>query len=343
MKKKKSDLEGMFWELIGYEEPKRPVDPRDKGIPDFPIRDINNFSFETIRPKPISESLEKYLYGNKINRKIIIKNENYIKKMDFIKEMDYSNKMIEELNSKFRKYSNLLNPNLQPYMSMPFGSAIYSPMGLNVNVKDSTSISAYNLGQFALPIVEYIHAVRPDCIIACDRGARLLGLAVHRLHQQLYGKLPTTDGTLRFRRISKSNSEEETEEHLRPLINEMLIKDGKQTVLVLDDWVVSGETKRIAQRVFDRLGKGRIKVKFGVLVGEGADISGHSSRTSGFAGVTDWHDNSNIIGVQYGKDAWFGGGINPRPVRSEEAKSYRERMREGINKLVESIKQPALT
>lgn len=173
--------------------------------------------------------------------------------------------------------------------------------------------------------------------MASDRGARLLGLAVFRLHGLLYGRFPTSDGTIKFRRFSKSNAQEDTEEHLQPLVKEMLEHKQRPTVLVLDDWVCSGETKRLAREVFDKLGKGRVKVKFGVLIGGGADVSGHSSHTTGFAGVTDWRDDSNIIGVKYGKSGLGSSGTKAQPVHSEEAKDYRRRMYRGINRLVEKL------
>ena len=124
---------------------------------------------------------------------------------------------------------------------------------------------------------------------------------------------------------------------MQPLVNEMLQHKKRPTVLVLDDWVCSGGTKRMAQQTFDKLSKGRIKTKFGVLVGGGADVSGHNSHASGFAGVTDWRDDSNIIGVRYGKNNYGSSGIKAIPVRSEQSRDYRRRMYEGIDKLVGKI------
>jgi hypothetical protein len=117
----------------------------------------------------------------------------------------------------------------------------------------------------------------------------------------------------------------------------MLRYSTRPTVLVLDDWVSSGGTKTLAQDVFSYLGKKKIKVKFGVLVGSGGDISGHSARTSGFAGVTDWRDDSEIIGVKYGKSNYGCSGVKAKPIRSMQAMDYRRRMYEGIDRLVDNI------
>lgn len=251
---------------------------------------------------------------------------NYNFEKNIIKE-----KLFEE------KYISKINYNLNKIIGKNFNSIQTSPLGFNLGLKDDASITADNLGEFALPIVEYIHQTQPDYVIASDRGARLLGLAVFRLYRELYGRFPTADGTLRFKRFSKSNSQSETEEHLRPLVNEMLANRKNPRVLVLDDWVASGGTKRIVYDIFDRLGKGKIKTKFGVLIGGGADISGHGQQTSGFAGVTDWRDDSNIIGIQYGKDRFGYSGIRGKPVRSREAVDYRRRMYKGILKLAQDV------
>ena len=265
---------------------------------------------------PIKENYKINKYENK---NIILKNEKYF---NFEKEFEKK---------------NIINYNIPNIISNNFSKIQSTPLGLNLTLGDSASINADNIGEFALPIVEYIHQTQPDFVVASDRGARLLGLAVFRLHNRLYGRFPTADGTIRFRRFSKSNTQEATEEHIQPLVDEMLAYKKKPAVLVLDDWVCSGGTKRLAQNVLDKLGKGRIKTKFGVLVGGGADVSGHSGQTSGFAGVTDWRDDSNIIGVRYGKDDWGSTGIRAQPVRSEQARDYRRRMYEGIDKLVDRI------
>ena len=229
------------------------------------------------------------------------------------------------------------NYNIPGIINKQFNNIQSSPLGLNLTIGDSASITADNIGEFALPIVEYIHQTQPDYVVASDRGARLLGLAVFNLHKKLYGRFPTADGTIRFRRLSKSNTQKATERHLQPLVDEMLSHKKKPTVLVLDDWVCSGGTKKLAQTVFDKLSKGRIKTKFGVLIGSGGDVSGHPKQTSGFTGVTDWRDDSNIIGVRYGKDDYGSTGVKAQPVRSKQARDYRRRMYDGIDKLVERI------
>ncbi len=263
-----------------------------------------------------------------------IKNDNLTLQEKIYKNYNPENKNILK-KTKERNFFKNYNPLV--LSSKKFIKIQTSPLGINLTLGDTASITADNIGEFALPIVEYIHQTQPDYVIASDRGARLLGLAVFRLHNRLYGRFPTTDGTMRFRRFSKSNTQEVTEQHMQPLVNEMLEHKKRPTVLVLDDWVVSGRTKRMAQQTFDKLSGGRIKTKFGVLIGGGGDVSGHNRQTPGFAGVTDWRDDSNIIGVKYGKENWGSTGIKAEPVRSKKARNYRKRMYDGIDRLAETI------
>lgn len=273
---------------------------------------------------------------------------------DFINE--YSNKIFREKKNKTSKeeyfsFSKNLKSgtytHLASIISKKFSSLQISPLGLNLNPTRDASIGADNLAEYILPIVEYIHSIKPDYVVASDRGARLIGLAVFRLYGELYGRFPTSDGTLRFRRFSKSNSLEQTEEHLKPLVDEMLSHKDKPTVLVLDDWVVSGGTQRMARGVFDKLGKGKIKVKYGVLIGPGADVSGHDGQNGNFGGSVDWHDDTNVIGVDYrrGSDSWkkyiCSPEIKAHAVRSDGAINYRRRVYRGINNLVRSMDKKA--
>jgi len=289
-------------------------------------------------PERGREKLENLNYSVDLLSGCLGLNELIIKKKFFEKNSEKENLIEPIKNFSFEKFSKEIKEyNLSSINKYFISAPQYSPLGLNLSVKDSASITADNIGEFALPIVEYIRQTQPDYVVASDRGARLLGLAVFRLYNRLYGELPTVDGTLRFRRFSKSNSQEQTEKYLQPLANEMLAHKKKPKVLVLDDWVCSGGTKRLAQSVFDKLGRGKIKVKFGVLLGSGADISGHGWQTSGFVGVTDWRDDSDIIGVRYGNSDFGYQGIVAEPVRSEQAIDYRQRMYKGIDKLVEKI------
>lgn len=196
-----------------------------------------------------------------------------------------------------------------------------------VNFASPPNITAKNISEIAFPIVTYIHKLQPDYIVACDRGARLIGFAVKYLYNKLHGKLPTVDGSLRFRRISKSNSQEQTAKYLKPLVREILTDCDKRNpvVLVLDDWVASGSTKRETKEIFNELGEGWIDLKFGVLVGDGADVAGTIQDHD-----VEWHDNPRIIGVDYEE-------FEPRITNPEESAAYRQSIIQNIDEFVNNI------
>lgn len=266
--------------------------------------------------KQISEN--KYLLYLNNDLKIIRNKtplENYTTK--------YEEKNIEY--SLFTK-SNFSKHIIQNYMNI--GASRLTNLGLNVTAAADLEVNADTLPTFCEPIAHYIHDIQPDYIVACDRGARLFALAVFRLYNKLYGRLPTVDGTLRFRRISKTNSQEATEAHLQPLVEEMLRHRKRPKVLVLDDWVAGGMTKAMVWAAFDHLSGGRVRIKYGVLLGQKAEVSGQVGLTS-FGTATDWHDNSNILGVSYGSSGTSQAMV-PTVVRSRSARTYRERLLRNI-------------
>lgn len=255
-----------------------------------------------------------YIYPNLI----IKKNFNYVKKIGT---------HINNQNYNIKNLQTYLNTNIQNSKSI--SQVSLGRTGLTTYLSDSALVTADNIAEFVFPIVEYIRATQPDCIIACDRGARLIGLATFMLYAELYGKLPTHDGTLKFRRISKSNTQQRTQEHLEPLAQELLEARDTPRVLVLDDWISSGGTKDMVNESFRNLSDGLIDVKFGVLQGSGADVSGNSGKSGGFAGTVEWHDNSRLIGVDYH-------GMSARIERGDEHRKYRRRIRNSVQSFVKS-------
>ncbi len=154
----------------------------------------------------------------------------------------------KQINNKYNSiiFNSLKNTYPTYINTKKIKSLINFPI-YNINISDicdkQERVTAGTIGKFVISIVEFVRETQPDYIIANDRGARIIGLAVKMLYRNMYGRLPTVDGTLRFRRISKSNPENETEKHLQPLVEEMLRHRKEPRVLVLDDWALSGKTK----------------------------------------------------------------------------------------------------
>lgn len=191
-------------------------------------------------------------------------------------------------------------------------------------------ITAENIPEFAFPVAQFIHEVRPDYIIACDTGARLFGVAVKMMYHELYGKFPTKDGKMHFRKLSRKIPKERMRSTLEPDIVRMLEQTEFPTVLFLDDWISTGETERGIRELVEEISEGQITVLYGVMRGTGADISG-GPISSSFAEFTD---RPELIGVDY--------DVNNlgKSVHSQRARVYRLEMSANIKNFVRSLQNP---
>lgn len=193
-----------------------------------------------------------------------------------------------------------------------------------------------NLAECVFPIVKYIHSLRqngegPDAIVALDTGARPIGLAVSLLHGKLFGSLPTIAGKLDFLRVSKRDPSSRTERNVAAFVDRVFRENPIQTrptVLILDDCTASGVTFDITDALLRRISGERITPYYGVLVGGGADVVG----TTRYANW-EWHDRAALIGVSY---SYLTG--KPRLHRTTESLWYRERISEGVSKLVNKLR-----
>lgn len=251
-------------------------------------------------------------------------------------------------NSLIEKNKNLKpilgNPNLNLNYNNPkkanFPNPIlYNPLLLHLqnqppntlNLEPSERITADNIAEFAFPVAQFIREVRPDFVYACDRGARLFGVAVKMMYHELYGKFPTIDGKLHFRKLSRKISPDTMRNTLERDIKTMLEQAESPTVLFLDDWVSTGETKEIIERMVNELSGGKITVLYGVMRGARADVSGNLNSHA----HAEWSDWPDIIGVDYTSQ------LTGRSVRSPRAREYRKRMLENIRNFVFSLKGPS--
>jgi len=232
-----------------------------------------------------------------------LRNENF----NIEKKLDYD-KVIKSLIFN-KNYVNNINYN--PKTSI-----------LQIDYLKDKEVGAENIGEFVYPLVQFIEQAKPDYILACDRGARIVGVAIHMLYRFLHGEFPTRDHAVHFRRISKTNTEEEAEQYLTPLVEKMLEETSSPYVFVLDDWVGAGVTRDRVKAIFDKLSKGKAQVTFGVLVGGKADISGSEDAKH----FVDWHNNPFILGLDYDQQFDQEKGFKTRRTGNESAIAYRRRM-----------------
>lgn len=133
-----------------------------------------------------------------------------------------------------------------------------------------------NIPNVTYPIVNFIHQEQPDYILAFDRGARIIALATHMLYRDIYGQLPTRDRKINFRKVSRKVPREEMRTQFKSDVEQMMTVTDSPKVLLLDDWVLTGETKNLAKEFISEFSGGKAEILFGVMrgKGKGADISG---------------------------------------------------------------------
>lgn len=263
-----------------------------------------------------------------------------IRQKDYFGEGKFFNEKIEPIKSNILSMSEILKDksfylnsfsNIITY-NPKFLKPVQSPQpGLAFEVKEQ--ITAENIAEFAYPLAQFAHEVQPDFIIACDRGARMIGLATAMMYSRLYGALPTLDHRVNFRKISGNVPSPALRATIKQAAEKMLAKRENPTVMVLDDWVSSGRTKKLVYELFDEFSEGKIKVLYAIMRGKGADISGSKDSDA----IGDWRDRPNIIGVDYDLD---GKSIIPEPqkVKSLKALGYRQTMSTSIDNFVEALK-----
>ena len=162
------------------------------------------------------------------------------------------------------------------------------------------------LPETVLPIVDHIAQHTPDIVIGCDRGARLLGIAVFAAWNHTYWrhsgkKFPTLDHKLHFARISSGDRQSSFDARLDTIIDTSLQAADKDIenlrMLFVDDWSVHGSTRQLAvDRLADR---GIVDSTWAVIGGTHADIRcmPHFPPVASF--FVPWRDNINQIGIQY--------------------------------------------
>lgn len=206
--------------------------------------------------------------------------------------------------------------------------------GLNFLNLDLDRLKPEDLPELALPVLEFVERVQPDVVVGCDRGGRMFSLAVHAAWRATRpGKpFPTLDGKIHFTRISKTEDEEILSQKMGDIIQSAVTQglqrgnkhdEGNLKILFIDDWVVGGGTKRLAERLAKAHGA---TAYFATMCGRGADVTGSTTRGT----FSSWRDDPEEIGVNYIstlKSELDGGAhasLQPVPVRTDSARMNRK-------------------
>lgn len=264
-----------------------------------------------------------YPNREKIINDSIIKISNEVKQNKQLIDTGLRDKIISEINLGKDLSKLILFSNNEIKTPIYFNQRI-----LNLSTKgnlftlqagEDVVISADNIAEFAYPLVQFIEQEKPDYIVCCDRGARVFGMAIKMMYRQMFGALPTIDGLMYFRKITRKVPYSDVEAKMKDLLSQIQGKArGKMLkVLVVDDWVSTGGTQEVVKRLFDGM---NVDLKFGVIRGTRADISGKQDSKL----MTAWTDNSDQIGVEYTE------GLNPIPVRKKWGTPMHVRLRQQI-------------
>lgn len=156
------------------------------------------------------------------------------------------------------------------------------------------------------PIVEMIHHIQPDVIVAADRGARLFGLSVKMGWNRRYPTedFPTLDRKIHFARISSRSTDNET---VRNLVHNTLDRSGlidskitKPNIVFLDDWIRSGLTVERFVDAVEEYGIDSSAITIGTICGLAvsglAHVIGDPTRDPQIA---EWDLVKGMTGVEY--------------------------------------------
>lgn len=204
---------------------------------------------------------------------------------------------------------------------------------------DSGELTPADLAQMAVPVAAYITQTQPDIVVGCDRGGRLYSLAVYSFWNERHPKkrFPTFDGKMHFARLSTAVNNDAIDRSVRRIvkqsrkqakITEKSVNGEQPRILFIDDWINSGATREHIIDSLDRLGlKDRVTVNFAVMCGGNADVSG------GKKGNPSWHDDPNVIGIDYEPRS-----AKPFSVRTKAVRNIREAIHIETKKVAESLR-----
>lgn len=195
-------------------------------------------------------------------------------------------------------------------------------------IEDTYRVTPEGIPPLVYPFVEYINQTEPDYILACDRGGRFIGLAVHALYQRIYGALPTHDRSIHFKKISQSVPFDEIKKSLAPDIKKLLKVTDSPHMFILDDSVHTGKTKDLAYNAISELSGDKIRITYGAIQGEGIDVVGSNDEPMHL----EWLNNENLIGIDYPYES-----ATPFAIRSPQAREYRNQLRKSIDTFAQSI------
>lgn len=188
----------------------------------------------------------------------------------------------------------------------PFRDGITAPT-------DYFRVNAKTIKFLALPVIDYLHALQPDAVIAADRGARLLALATHHGWRYRYPgqRFPTIDGKIHLARISRNIDQPTLYDTILFALKQARLPQSEvpgryvdpetaPTVVLMDDFVKSGATLANFKHAANAYGIPRQNVVLVTMKGLELDDQEHYvADVHSLAGDYEWSDEPDIIGIDY--------------------------------------------
>ncbi len=250
------------------------------------------------------------------------------KRLDFLPIQNRLVTALPESRAESRSAEVLWNQEAATLVVKPPASSPALPAGGRASVDD--------LAAMALPVAAFIDRLQPDIVVGCDRGGRLYSLAVFGTwNQRFEERFPTRSHSVNFARLSTAVDDRSIQMSLKSIVDrnttrQQSRKGGRKRVLTpnprflfIDDWIVSGATRRHIISNLTQLGLyAGDNAYFAVMCGTGADATGNSRSLS-----VSWHDDPEQIGIDYGYSA------TAEPVRSQSALKLRRKLFRAIRRL----------
>lgn len=213
------------------------------------------------------------------------------------------------------KYNNYLKimpkNNINPF-NIKNGIGISANTLSRISYEEIQRITPETIFEYALRLVETIRQENPQFILVCDRNAPLIGSAVHIIYDELYRKLPTINGCILYRKLT-SKQRFESENALEKLARQLIQQAARQGILtpkviIIDDWVASGSTKKLIVDSLRRFSDNLIHPIFITTIG-------NSDPT-----LFEWDSNEHLIGISYPTLD------KPQSVMTQTSREYRKRI-----------------
>jgi len=179
-----------------------------------------------------------------------------------------------------------------------------------------------------LRLLEYADALQPTTILICDCDARPIGQSLEYLAAAKAVELPSADGALHYRKVSRRTSPARLQAHLADFFEHTAELAGaeKPSILVVDDHISSGGTLQNFRKTLKNSGLDA-EVRWATYTGRGTDFSAFPH--IGPSALMPWRDRPDVIGISYDE------ALQPVEHATERSREFYTAIAEGAHMAVQ--------